>query len=177
LATTDESRQLYQLMQRCKWAAAARIAERLLRAEPDDHFFLVTRAMCDHERFRYSSALMWFDRAFAVAPSCPSVLYNRANTLHMLRRNQEAYEILVPLSKMTRRQFEQACPEGDIDTASFVADTNFLLFHVVACRDESLQNAKPFLDKYFKLRLPRRSTWTLKAAREDVRFLRDQFGE
>ena len=177
MATMDDSRQLNNLMRKRKWSAAARVAERLLRVDPDDHFFLVTRAMCDHERFRYAPALVWFDRAFAAAPSCPSVLYNRANTLHMLRRNQEAYEILVPLSKMTRRQVGQACPEGGIDTASFVADTNFLLFHVVACRDASLRNAKPFLDKYFKLRLPRRSTWTLRAAREDVRFYRDQFGD
>ena len=177
MATTDDSRQLYQLMRRCKWAAAARVAERLLREEPDDHFYLVTRGDCDHERFRYASALVWYDRALAVAPACPEALYSRANTLHMLRRDQEAYEILVPLSKMTRRQYERACPDGDIDAAARLADANFLLFMVVACRDASLRNAKPFLDKYFKLRLPRRSTWTLRAAREDVRFYRDQFGD
>jgi tetratricopeptide (TPR) repeat protein len=82
-----------------------------------------------HEARRYAAALSFFDRATRVAPDCPLVVYNRANTLYMLERDAEAYPLLRGLIEATPEELDRRCPFDR--PRSLHLDAHYLLFLVV----------------------------------------------
>jgi tetratricopeptide (TPR) repeat protein len=76
-----------------------------------DHIALIRHGLALHEAGRYAAALSYFERAFEVAPRCPTAWYNRANTLHMLGRTEEAEAFLRPILAASLDELREGCPD------------------------------------------------------------------
>ena len=112
-----------------------------------DHDTMILRGLALHEARRYAAALPYFDRALQLAPDCPVAVYNRANTLHMLDRDEEAYPLLRDLIGASHEELRRRCP--GVWPRSLQLDAYMLLFWVVldyrgAC-DEAFEYAAEHL--------------------------------
>ena len=94
-----------------------------------DHFTLTGRGLALHEARRYVAALRCFERAAKLAPGCPMVSYNRANTMHMLGQDAAAELQLRQLLAFSLAALRAACP--DCMPRSLQLDALFLLSQVV----------------------------------------------
>jgi hypothetical protein len=105
---------------------------------------------------------------------CPVVAYNRANTLHMLDRDAEAYQILRDLISVTASELESRC--CDMSGRGLQLDCYFLLFHVAL-------HYRGFCDETFAyaaehLRRRRRglhSVWSSKEVRAEIAAMRREW--
>src|SRR4051812_38676060 len=93
-----------------------------------DHQALIKTGLKLHEARRYAKALTYFEEASCLAPNCAVAAYNRANTMHMLGRDAEAYSILRELITVDPAELERRCP--DVRALSLQLDACFLLFFV-----------------------------------------------
>jgi len=75
------------------WAGARALIERELELRPDSHWFWNRLALTYYEQFEYARALEFDQRAKALAPDCPLVLWGYAGSLQMLDRPKEAIEV------------------------------------------------------------------------------------
>src|SRR6266545_4541417 len=94
-----------------------------------DHQALVKAGLNLHETRHYARALPYFEKAARLAPDCPVAAYNRANTMHMLGRDAEAYLILRELISVSAAELERRCTNAQ--PPSLQLDAHFLLFWVV----------------------------------------------
>jgi tetratricopeptide (TPR) repeat protein len=139
-----------------------------------DHEDLVRAGLKLHESRRYAGALQYFDKAWHLAPDCPVVAYNRANSLHMLGRGAEAYKILRELISVSPAELGRRCPEAS--PFSLQLDAYFLLFNVVL-------HYRGFCDEAFEyaaehLRRRRRglaSVWSALEVRADIAAMRREW--
>lgn len=132
-----------------------------------DHEVLVKAGLKLHEAHHYARALHYFERARRLAPDCPVVHYNRANTLHMLNRDAEAYSILRELISVPPAELERRCP--DARPLSLQLDAHFLLFWVVL--DYRGFCAEAFNYAAEHLRRRRRglqSVWSIRDVRKNI---------
>jgi len=139
-----------------------------------DHEVLVKAGLKWHEAHHYARALHYFERARRLAPDCPVVHYNRANTLHMLNRDAEAYSILRELISVPPAELERRCP--DARPLSLQLDAHFLLFWVVL--DYRGFCAEAFNYAAEHLRRRRRglqSVWSIRDVRKDIEWARHRW--
>ncbi|HEV2739432.1 MAG TPA: hypothetical protein VGU66_12685 [Candidatus Elarobacter sp.] len=61
-----------------------------MKLQPDSHWLLSRLALTYYEQFEYARALEIEEKARALAPDCPLVLWGYAGALEMLDRPQEA---------------------------------------------------------------------------------------
>jgi tetratricopeptide (TPR) repeat protein len=129
-----------------------------------------------HEARRYAEALPYFDRALRIVPECPLAVYNRANTLHMLARDREAYPLLRGLIGVEAKELQKRCPVSR--PRSLQLDAYQLLFWVVLY-------GKGYCDEAFRygaehLRRRKRgiqSVWTAREVRADIAAMRRKWRE
>ncbi len=88
-----------------------------------DHDALIRHGADLHEARRYAAALPWFERALHIAPQCPVAIYNRANTLHMLDRDQEAEPLLRGLIRATPEELRAGCAASGGEACSLTPTT------------------------------------------------------
>jgi tetratricopeptide (TPR) repeat protein len=94
-----------------------------------DHFALVRRGLQLHEARKYARALQHFEQACDLAPLCPTASYNRANTLHMLGNNEEAYQLLRGIVDASLENLTAGCPQ--CGARGLQSDACFLLALIV----------------------------------------------
>lgn len=138
---------------------------------PEDHETLVSAGLKLHEARRYAAALRVFEQASRLAPECPVVAFNRANPMHMLGREAEAYSILKDLIRTPPAQLKRRCSSAG--PRSLQLDAYYLLFRVVL--DYRGVCAEAF--KYAAAHLRRRrrglhSVWSVREVRAEVAEMR-----
>lgn len=139
------------------------------------HEKLLRRGLRLHENFRYKAALPLFQQALELNPACPAAIYNLANTLHMLDREQEAQNLLVKLLKMSDSDLTAGCAELH-QPRSFRCDALYLMFHVMLYSTNRWSKAFPFAQKHLQNRKRGlKSGWSLRIIREEIAELRKQF--
>lgn len=139
------------------------------------HGKLVKRGYRLHERFRYKAALPLFQKAFELTPTCPAAIYNLANTLHMLDRDQEARRLLLKLIKMSDNDLTSGCPSLR-QPRSFQCDALYLMFHVVLSSTGRWSKAFPFAKKHLQNReRGLKSAWSLRTVRKEIAEFRKEF--
>ncbi|HEY5912343.1 MAG TPA: tetratricopeptide repeat protein [Verrucomicrobiae bacterium] len=137
----------------------------------EDHEGLLKAGLKLHEARRYAEALRYFERATRLAPDCPVAAYNRANAMHMLGRDSEAYSILRELIGVPAAELERRCPNAR--PLSLQLDAHFLLFWVVL--DYRGLCAEAFEYAAEHLRRRRRglqSVWSIREVRADLAEMR-----
>ncbi len=140
------------------------------------HHRLIAQGARLHEARRYSAALSYFERALKIAPKCSLALYNRANTLHMLDRDEEAYPLLQSLVRSSDEDLRQGCPI--IRPRSLRLDAFQLLFWVVLHGRGYCAEAFRYAREHARRRTRGlHSVWTAREVRADVARMRQQWNE
>jgi len=129
-------------------------------APRDRHRVLIAKASRLHDRLRYAEALPFAEEAYRIAPACPAVLYNLANTLHMLGRGARARTLLRRLVSSSTDSLRRACPANG-SPRSFQVDAHYLLFEVELYRTRDWRESLAHARRHLKLRTRGlRSVWT-----------------
>src|SRR5437867_1033835 len=131
-----------------------------------DHQAMVKAGLKLHEARHYARALPLFEDASRLAPDCPVAAYNRANTMHMLGRDAEAYPILRELISVSPAELERRCM--NTQPLSLQLDAHFLLFWVVLGIRGLCTEAFEYATEHLRRR--RRglqSVWSIREVRAD----------
>ena len=122
------SKDIEQAIEAEDWSAARALIKRRLRATPDDHWLLTRLGLTYYEQRKYAQALKLEERALALAPRCPLVLWDFAGSLEMLGRYEEAIAVY---RRLIRRGVESIandeCGEGLRWARGLVADCHYRL--------------------------------------------------
>jgi tetratricopeptide (TPR) repeat protein len=117
------SDKIKQLFNQNKLAEVRKLILKLMKNNPDDHWLLARLSDTYFEERNYSKALEYIDKALNIAPRCPLVLWDYAETLDMLERNKEAMQIY---KKLIRRGVNNIayseCGEGIRWSRSIIND-------------------------------------------------------
>jgi tetratricopeptide (TPR) repeat protein len=139
------------------------------------HEELIRRGRRLYERFRYEQALPFFQEAFQQATNCPAAIYNLANTLHMLDREQEAHSLLLKLIRMDDTALDAGCLILR-QPSSFRVDALYLMFHVLLYWRRSWLKAFPYAKMHLKCRKRGlKSAWSARCIRREIVELRANF--
>ena len=105
------------------WKGARKVITADLRKEPDSHWLLTRLALTYYEEFQYETALALEEKALALAPKCPLVLWDYAGSLEMLGREREALKVYQRLIKRGAESIATGeCGEGLARARGLVAD-------------------------------------------------------
>jgi tetratricopeptide (TPR) repeat protein len=132
-----------------------------------DHESLISRGLELHEARRYTAALPYFERALRLDPDCLVAVYNRANTLHMLGRDEEAYPLLRGLIEVSPEELRRRCPAGD--PRGLQLDAYMLLFWVVLHGRGFCAEAFAYAAEHLRRRCRGvHSVWSAREVRADI---------
>jgi tetratricopeptide (TPR) repeat protein len=122
------SRDIEQLIRSEDWAGARAFIKRELATDPENHWLLTRLALTHYEQYDYQRALHISERALAIAPKCPLVLWDYAGALDMLERHEDAVRIY---RQLIRRGVESVaydqCGEGIGRARGLIADCYYRL--------------------------------------------------
>ena len=117
------SREIEEAIRRDAWKEARRLVRAALRRHPNDHWLLARLSLTYYEERDYQRALSIVQRAYALAPHCPLVLWDLGGSLDMLGRHTEAVRVF---RRLVRRGVESIafgdCGEGLARARGLVAD-------------------------------------------------------
>jgi tetratricopeptide (TPR) repeat protein len=110
------------------WVGARRLIRAALRRTPDSHWLHARLGLTYYEEWRYRLALRWSQKALALAPRCPLVLWEYAGDLQAIGRHREAVHIY---ERLLRRGVEGIahgeCGEGRRWARGLLADVLYRL--------------------------------------------------
>lgn len=123
-------REIESLISAGRWDDARQVVFRALDAEPTSHWLLARLALTYYEQRRYGDSLAVAERARALAPHCPLVLWEVAGALDMLGRTTEAVHVY---RRLIRRGVDSIahgdCGEGLARARGLVADCWYRVAH------------------------------------------------
>lgn len=154
-------------------AVVRRKRESPVAADPrhDDE---IERGLELHDARKYGAALKRFERAHALAPLCPLADYNRANTLHMLDRHDEAAGLLKKLIATPTATLKARC--DGTPARSLQVDAYYLLYLTSLWGHGFSEKAFKYAAQHVRCRRPGvASIWTLDEVRADVAEMRAQW--
>lgn len=123
-ATID--RKIEQAIAADEWKSARGLIVRALENDPSDHWLLTRLALTYYEERNYELALEYSERAMALAPNCPLVLWDCAGALDMLGRETEAIDVWKGLiARGPEAIAEDECGEGLRAARSLVNDCRY----------------------------------------------------
>ena len=110
-------------VRRGQWKKARLLIRNALRKRPDDHWLLTRLSLTYYEEFDYKRSLRYSERALALAPRCPLVLWDYAGTLEMLGQFKKA---AIYYRRLVRRGLHSIanddCSEGMVRARGLLAD-------------------------------------------------------
>ena len=132
---------------------------------------LIDRGMNLNDSGRFAAGLACFERALRISPGCPFGMYDRANTLHTLGRDDEAEDLLWDLIHATPEEMSQHCAATSFRSVQI--DALFLLFRVMLYGRGFSVEAFAFAEKHLSLRRRGvRSVWSMREIRANVAAMR-----
>ncbi|MFC2041088.1 tetratricopeptide repeat protein [Chloroflexota bacterium] len=136
-----------------KWAEARTFILEWLKDEPDSHWLLARLSDTYYQQSKYEMALQYIQQALQIAPNCPLVLWDYAETLDMLDRNEDALRVY---KRLIRRGVPRIaygeCGEGIRWARRLVNDCRYKLGLVYASMGEF-----NLTSKYIKAHIANRS--------------------
>jgi tetratricopeptide (TPR) repeat protein len=145
---SNRSTIINQLFKEEKWSEARELLLKWLQEEPNNHWFLTRISTIYLEEKQYDKALEYVEQALQIAPRCPLVLWDYAEVLDRLKRNEEAIQIY---KKIIRRGISRTaygeCGEGLRWARSIINDSRYMLGLIYASMSK-FQLAGNSLKKY-----------------------------
>ena len=112
------------------WPRARALIRSALKYEPNSHWLVTRLGLTYYEQRQYKRALRFSEKALALAPQCPLVLWDYAGCLDMLDRLEEAIAIY---RRLVRRGVGRLacgdCGEGKAWAKGLIADCHYRLAH------------------------------------------------
>jgi|GEM_PF-5234283 len=143
----------------------------LVRRCEHDCLPLIDRGLKLHDRERFAAALTCFERALSVSPECPFAMYDRANTLHSMGRDNEAEQPLRDLISATANELSHRCASTSFRSVQI--DAHFLLFRVLLYGRGFSKEAFAFAEKHLSMRRRGvRSVWSMREVRANISAMR-----
>ncbi len=160
------SQRIWELLSGDEYDEARALLLDELRRFPDDHWVLTTIAVTYYEQRDYERALEYNLEAIELAPTCPAVLWDYANTLDMLEREEEALRIYRSLlRKGIRRIAHGQCGEGMRWAKGLVTNVHYRMatsYAAIGRRDLAMKHIRTHIARR-RQRSP--SIYTLQEAR------------
>jgi tetratricopeptide (TPR) repeat protein len=146
--------------------SAIRVA---LKRDSDNHWLLTRLGLTYYEERRYKRSLFYAEKALALAPKCPLVLWDLSGSLEMLNRTRNAVVIYQQLTKRgVARLANGDCGEGKAWARGLVADCYYRMAHCLKTLG-SKKHADAAYRKHLALRGPGcRSIYPLKLVQRDL---------
>ncbi len=120
-----------------KWDEARIFILEWLKDEPDNHWLLAQLSETYYQQSKYEMALQYIQQALQIAPNCPLVLWDYAEILDMLDRNEDASMIYKSLIRRgVPRIAYGECGEGIRWARGLVNDCRYKLGLVYASMGE-----------------------------------------
>lgn len=137
-----------------KWLAARKAIRAALKADPKSHWLLTRLGLTYYETRRYAASLPYQERALALAPRCPLVLWDYAGTLQMLGRHREAIDVYRRLTRRgVRRIATGPCGEGLARAKGLVADCHYRIANSLRALGR-IDEARSEFDAHLDMRGP-----------------------
>ena len=137
------SKTIEQYIAHDQWEQARQLIEAELVDKPDSHWLMTRLGLTYYEQYDYQRALEWEEKALALAPDCPLVLWDYAGSLDMLNRPQEA---LVIYQRLIDRGIDSLandeCGEGRARARGFYADSFYRMsfcYLALGQRDKAIE--------------------------------------
>jgi tetratricopeptide (TPR) repeat protein len=112
-----------------EWEKARHLIVQELNASPDSHWLLMRLGLTYYEQRRYARALKYEERALALMPTCPLVLWDYAGTLQMLAQHRKAVDVYLGIVRRGAARIARGpCGEGLGKARGLVADCYYRLF-------------------------------------------------
>jgi tetratricopeptide (TPR) repeat protein len=152
VARDSTGQEIARLIEDEKWAEARAILLRELRRRPDDHWLLDRLSETHYEEGKIDLARPLIERAYAMNPECPLVLWDYAGTLEEVGETAHALRLY---KRLLGRGLEEVafgeCGEGMRWAISLLADCTY---RVAVChlRLHKPLDALKWLQRYFAMR-------------------------
>lgn len=141
----------------------------------DEHEELIKRGLKYYDDRNYDEALPFLEQAYKIAPKCICARYNYANVLHMLSRDEEAYEILLEIIDTTPEDAKKNCPDV-FNPRGFIIDAHYLIFLVMIYGQGFSEEAFRFASKHLELRtIGINSVWPKKQVVSEINSFRKEW--
>jgi predicted Zn-dependent protease len=140
-----KSRQYDLLYKAEKWQEAEKLLLGWLQDNPDDHWLLVQLSEVHYLQHQHEKAVEYGEKAFDSEPRCPLAVWQYAEALHAVSRDDEAsslYEQL--LRRGINRIAYGMCGEGLPKARSLINDTQFAVADICAEKGD-YKRAKRYL--------------------------------
>ena len=113
-----------------EWEQARQLIENALVDEPQSHWLLTRLGLTYYEQYDYQRALELEEKALALSPNCPLVLWDYAGALDMLNRPQEALAVYQRIidQGIDILAYDQ-CGEGRAQARGLYADSLYCMGH------------------------------------------------
>lgn len=113
-----------------EWAPARKAIETALQERPDDHVLLTRLAAVFYELGEYDRALASAERARALMPRCPLVLWDLAGILQMVGKHYEALAIYRALVKRRAGWIaKDPCIANRAHAKGLISDSHYRMMH------------------------------------------------
>lgn len=136
------------------WRRARSLLKKALAKNPKSHWLLTVLSEAYYEERDYKNALKYSEKAKAVCPNCPLVLWDYAGALDMLDREKEAIEVWKGLVRSGARisSFDD-CWESKRWAKSLLNDCRYRIALSYADLNEYAK-ARQYLRKHIAKRSP-----------------------
>lgn len=161
-----------RLLDEARWVEARSFIKKELKKTPSDHWLLTRLGTTYYEQRQYKKALEVTEKALRLVPRCPLSLWDYANCLDMLGREEEAIQVWQRLLKREVNALAYGlCGEGKKWAEELVNDCRYRIG--LAYADTGHRRAARFyLQAYLKNRTPnRRGIYSLKEVKEKIGLL------
>jgi tetratricopeptide (TPR) repeat protein len=167
------SKEIEKAIRADDWLTARALIRTALKSEPTSHWLIARLGLTYYEQRQYKRALRCLEKAMALAPSCPLVLWDYAGALDMLGRTDDAIRIYRRLiNRGVERIAVERCGEGKAWARGLIADCHFRL---ASCLMEKgrFKKAEAVLDRHIALRgRGCRTIYGMKDVRKQMRELK-----
>jgi len=151
-----------------KWRAARKLIRAGLKKDPESHWLMTRLAGTYYQEQDYKKALHLSQKAVALAPNCPLVLWDYTGALEMLGRHGEALRIYRRLIRRGARAIAYGrCGEGLGWARGLIADCHC---GVAKCYARLGQRKRAFaaFEKHLEMRGPGcRSIYPISTVRKE----------
>lgn len=135
----------------------------------NDHISLINNGLKLYDVFKYQESLPYLKKAYKLAPRCLSAMYNYANVLHMLGKDEQAYDVILEIIDTSPEKAKREC-EHISHARGLIVDAHFLMFYVLIYGQGYNKEAFDYAEKHLKLRTRGvKSVWTKRQVKSEIK--------
>lgn len=134
----------------------------------NDHINLIKKGLKLYDDFKYHESLPYLKKAYNLAPNCICAMYNYANVLHMLGKDEKAHDVILNIIDTPPEKAKREC-EHISHARGFIVDAHFLMFYVIIYGQGYNKEAFDYAENHLKLRTRGvKSVWTKRQVQSEI---------